>query len=193
MLINGLVILICLFASKYFYGNYYHLFGERKLGTYASVAALAASGWVSLHIHKRVAPARIARFWFAFAILMFFAAADDMFRLHEEADRGIHRLLGWNPNNRITDHLDDVFVLCYTVPALYLGWKYRRELLQARLTAQVLALAMVVFVVHLTLDVVTVMLPLEESLKQTAGCLIFLAFLAAYLQPTLPPSWEVME
>src|SRR5687767_14368823 len=102
--LTAAVIIICLFYGKAMYGTYHHMFGEKRLGTYAAVFVLVAAGVTCLQIRRRLSGTRIARFWLAFGILLLLAALDDLVRVHERIDQLIHYLLGWDPNDPITDH-----------------------------------------------------------------------------------------
>ena len=59
-----------------------------------------------------------ARFWRLAAIGFVWLGCDDLFTLHEQIDRGVHAVLGWDPEDPITDHLDDLIVAGYGVLAL---------------------------------------------------------------------------
>lgn len=186
---NIFVIIGCIVSGQLIYGDTAKMFGEAKPGTMASVAVLAGAGVVCLRIRKRLAGTPLAGFWLAFGVLMCLAAADDMMRIHEHVDRYIHQALRRDPLDPITNHLDDLIVGMYVLPAAYLGLLYRKSLIAARLTLQVLAVAFVIFAVHLAFDVLGWSMVVEESLKLTAGCTIMLAFLATQMLPTLPASW----
>lgn len=187
--VDVFVIVGCIVGSKLIHGNTDRMFGEKQPGTLASVAALAGAGIVCLRIRKRLLGTPLAAFWRAFGILMCLATADDLFQIHERLDRVIHAILLRDGTDRITDHLDDLIVGMYALPAAYFGLRYRKHLIEARLTLQVLAVAFVIFAAHLAFDVLGGSQAAEESLKLTAACTIMLAFLATLLQPTLPVSW----
>ena len=73
------------------------------------------------------------RFWTAAAIVFLLAGADDGFRFHEEIDKNLHRLVGWDPKAPpypITDYLDDVIVPVYGVALPAVAWPVRRTLLR---------------------------------------------------------------
>ena len=190
VLYDLVVIAACVYFSEKFYGDNHTLFAEHKPGTWASVAALAASGVVCLRIWRRTKAAPVGVFWLAFGLLMLVVAGDDQFTGHESLDHVIHKLLRRDPGDPVTDHLDDLFVLLYTLPAFYLAWVHRRRLIEARLTIQLLAIAFCFFVGQAVVDFLSDNYEaVEESLKLTAGCGIFLAFYATLRQPTLPAAW----
>ena len=110
-------------------------------------------------------------------------------RLHEQIDRAFHRQFHLDPRNKITDHLDDMIVASYALPAFWLAFRHGKRLLAVPLTIQLLGVAFVIFAAHLVLDILGWSAVTEESMKQTAACVIWIALLATLLQPTLPASW----
>jgi hypothetical protein len=189
LLVNAVFIALCITIGALVFQDTHELFRENKPGTLATVAVLVCSGIVCFKIRNRVRERPIADFWFAFGILMCLAGADDLLRLHEQADRLFHRLTGLNPLNKFTDHLDDAFVAAYTLPAAYFAFRHRKALAQVPLTVQLLAGAFVIFAIHLLFDVMGWNQAAEESLKQTAACMIWIALLATLFEPLLPVSW----
>ncbi|HEV7301980.1 MAG TPA: hypothetical protein VGN72_21775 [Tepidisphaeraceae bacterium] len=190
LLSNTLVILLCVALSEWIYGNNHRLFGEKHLGTLAAVGVLVASGVVSLNIAKRLPQTKVRQFWMSFGVLLCVVAFDDMFRLHERIDRWIHAAMSWNPHDRMTDHIDDVLVLSYVVPAFYLAWRHRLVLARATLMVQMLGVAVVTFIVHVAYDMFGWGAAIEEILKLTAGCFILLAVLAVGLDTRLLRAWN---
>ena len=59
------------------------------------------------------------------------------------------------------------------------------------LTIQLLGVAFIVFAIHMVFDVLGWSPTAEESLKLTAGCMIWIALLATQLRPSLPASWMI--
>lgn len=199
---NCAVILICLLGGWLKSGDVNAWFGEKRLGTLASVTMLVAAGVVCLRIGRAIGTPdepldteRTSRggfrwFWLLFSGLLFLVAADDLFRLHERVDRWLHQALGMDPLHPLTDHLDDVIVLAYLLPAGCLALRYRARLLRAHLTIHLLAWATLVFVVHIVFDMLSFPQAAEESLKLIAGCLVLLAFLAAWMDKGLLNEWR---
>jgi hypothetical protein len=182
------IIIVCVVLGRFVFGDTGHMFGERKLGTFASVAALAGAGVVSLKVHRRTRGTPSHGFWGPFGVLLCVVAADDLFRLHEQVDRWTHTLLGWDPNDPVTDHLDDVLVAGYLLPAVYLALRFRRQLLGQYLMVQVLSLAMACFGAMVWCDMFGHYKWVEEAWKLLAASLILVAFLAVYMQNVTPPA-----
>jgi hypothetical protein len=184
-----LVIAACIACGHVVFGDALRLFREWTPGTLASVAALAIAGAICLRIARRIRGNPLAAFWSAFGPLLCIVAADDLFSLHEVADRYLHYALRRDRYDRVTDHVDNLFVGMYALPALYLAVRHRKLLIEARLTLQVLAVAFILFAAQLVLDALILWPVVEESLKLTAGCTIMVACLATLMQPSLPASW----
>jgi hypothetical protein len=161
------------------HGDPNKLFGEERLATYYSVGLLAAAGMVCVRGRSRVRAPEMRRFWLVAGIVLCFTAIDDLARLHEAIDNGVHKLFGWDKNHPVTDHLDDVLVICYVIPAAWLGWRHRRDLLRHRLMVQTMALAFLCFSAMVLLDWHSVPKWIEESFKLLTGALIVCALLAA--------------
>lgn len=162
----------------------HHLFREKQAGTYLSFLNLVASGVVSALVARRLRPAPSARFWWWMAALLVWMGCDDLFTIHEEIDRSIHRFLGLDPDHPVTDHLDDVIVAGYGVAALALAWKHRAHLVSFPWTVLILAAALGLFAAMVALDVAHGSRTAEEVLKVVAGTLILVGFLAAWFDTT---------
>ncbi len=173
------VIALSIWVGARIYTDPDHWFGEKKPGTLWSVGLLAASGTICFLIRKNC-PAAMRAFWLFSGLLLCFTAADDLLRIHERVDRWIHKLMGWDPNDPLTDHIDDVLVLCYILPAGWLWFTHRREVLQMRLMVQMFVIAIVFFLGMVAADMLISLEWFEESLKIVAGALILCGFLAAY-------------
>jgi hypothetical protein len=184
MLVTGclVAVLAMIWLGHAWYDNPHRFFGERKAGTYLSFLNLVATGAMAGVIARRLGPVPFARFWRLAAIGVVWLGCDDLFTLHERIDRGIHAVLGWDPDDPITDHLDDLIVAGYGVLALLLAHRYRVEL--ARLTWMHLVLggAFGLFTGMVVADFLHWPKTLEDGLKVLSGTLIFVGFLAARLQ-----------
>jgi hypothetical protein len=191
LLANVLCMTACIVVGLWKYGDATELFKERKLGTYFTVASLVAAEFTCYGVAWLMRGSRVFRFWLFFGLLLGVAASDDLFRLHERLDEAIHWMMGWDPKDPLTDHLDDVLVLCYALPAVWLAWKYRRPLLQASLMVRTLAAAMALFAGHVALDFLDWSVTVEECVKQTAGCVILLAFLAVAMDRDTQARWKL--
>ena len=184
VLVTGCLVTVLALAGlgQAWYDNPHRFFGERKAGTYLSFLNLVATGAMAAVIARRLGPVPFARFWRLAAIGFVWLGCDDLFTLHERIDRGIHAVLGWDPDDPITDHLDDLIVAGYGVLALLLAHRYRVEL--ARLTWMHLVLggAFGLFTGMVVADFLHWPKTLEDGLKVLSGTLIFVGFLAARLQ-----------
>jgi len=172
-------------VSSYAEGNTHHYFGEKRFGTLASVAVLVGSGCVCFKISRRIAPDPFSRFWFWSAILFLFVGLDDLLLIHERLDRAFHAALGWDPDDPVTDHIDDLLLAVYVFPAVWLAWRHRARLLQLVPMIQLMGMAFVCFAGMVYLDFTSRSLFYEETLKLVAGVLIFLGFLTAYYDRNL--------
>jgi hypothetical protein len=182
LLLGGLTIAVTWYLGQRLHGNPGEYFGEKKLGTFASVAALAGAAVVCHLTEKRLAGQPAERFWKWAAYLFGFLALDDGLRIHENIDFLIHRIIGRDRNDPLTTHLDDLIVASYGVVALALGWRYRKHLIQQRLMIQTLMAAFACFAAMVVLDFTSASKAMEDSLKLVGGILIVIAFLAAYLE-----------
>jgi len=107
-----------------------------------------------------------------------------VYGLHEELDRGVHKLLGWHDRRHwLTDHLDDVFVALYGVIALAWADRHFERLVRLRWTALMFGVAFLCFVGMTVLDFAGLTAWLEDSLKLLAGTLILAGLLTACRDP----------
>jgi hypothetical protein len=190
LLCNALLIPLLIWLGLLFFNDPHEMFRERRPGTFATVAALVCAGVVCFRIRRRVMGRPVAAFWLALGVMMCVAGADDLFTIHEHLDKYFHRLTGLNERNPVTDHIDDVIVASYVLPAFYFALRHCKRLLAIPLAIQLLGVAFVMFAVHLVFDWLGLSPLAEECIKQTAACVIWIALLATLLQPTLPASWE---
>jgi len=184
-----ILLLLCLAAvgvliwlGRAWHGDSHQLFRERQVGTYLSALNLAATGVVSAAVARGLPRSSFARFWWAAAIGFVWLACDDLFVLHERIDRGVHVLLGLDPDHPVTDHLDDLIVAGYGVAAAALAYAHRAELARLRWMVLVLAQAFVVFAAMVVLDFLHLSKTAEDALKVVAGTMILVAFLAAWFE-----------
>ena len=157
-------------------------FGEWHAGTYLSVLNLLATGAVSASIARRLGATPFARFWWAAAGGFVWLGCDDLFTVHERIDRGVHALLGLDPEDPLTDHLDDLIVAGYGVAALVLAYRYRADLQYLTWMHRILGVAFMLFAAMVAIDLLRWSKTLEDSLKLVAGTLIIVGFLAARLE-----------
>lgn len=157
-------------------------FGERKVGIVLSFLNLVATGGLSGVIARRLGPVPLARFWWAAAVGFVWLGCDDLFTLHEDIDRGVHALLGWDPDHPVTDHLDDLIVAGYGLVAIVLAHRYRVDLARLTWMHLILAVAFAIFAGVVVLDVLHWAKTLEDVFKVVAGTLIFVGFFAARIQ-----------
>jgi hypothetical protein len=160
-------------------------FKERKAGTYLSAGLLVASGVVAARIAGRLRRDPFARFWAVAAAGFVFLGMDDLLVIHERVDAWLHRLLGWDPEHWLTDHLDDAIVGGYGVAAGWWAYRHRRDLGRLRWMLAVLAVAFACFAAMVVLDATKLSKVAEDSFKILAGALILVALLAAARDPRL--------
>jgi hypothetical protein len=168
------------------YGDSHSYFGERKVGTYLSFLNLVATGVVAGMVAHRLGGAPVARFWWVSAVGFVWLGCDDLFVLHERIDRGLHALLGWDPDHPLTDHLDDLIVAAYGLGALGLAFAYRAHLAVFRWMLTILAAAFVLFAAMVVVDFLHLSKTVEDALKVVAGTTILVGFLAAWLEVSIP-------
>lgn len=155
-------------------------FGEGRIGTLTSVLVLAGSGVVALRISALPSARGFRWFWLVFASLLLFAAADDMFKIHEQLDVVVNRALGADPEDPRFDRLDDLIVVLYAgLGCGGLGLLYKRQLLELRWMARFLAVGGVLFTAMVACDTLHLGIALEESLKLLSGAFIFTGIAAA--------------
>ena len=179
-------ITVLIWLGHVWYDKPHRFFAERKIGTHLSVANLLATAVLSALSARRLGPVPFARFWRVAAVGFVWLACDDLFTFHEEIDRGVHALLGLDPEHPVTDHLDDLIVASYGVAAMVLAYRYRADLSRLTWMHLILAVGFALFTVMVLADLLDWSKALEESLKVVAGTLIFVGFLAARLQLAQP-------
>jgi hypothetical protein len=175
-------VVILLWLGHVQHGNAHRYFEERKAGTYLSFVNLVATGALAAAIARRLRPSPFARFWRIAALGFAWLGLDDLFLIHERIDRAVHALLGLDPHDPLTDHLDDLIVASYGVAALWLAYRYRVDLARLRWMALVLGVAFPLFVGMVVLDMTHLSDTVEDSLKVMAGTLILISFVAARLE-----------
>jgi hypothetical protein len=173
-------VVVLIWLGHAWHGNPHWFFGERKAGTYLSFLSLVATGVVSACIARRLGPVPFARFWWAAAVGFVWLGCDDLFVLHERIDRGVHAVLGLDPDHPITDHLDDAIVAGYGVAALALAYVHRAQLASLRWMGVILGVAFGLFAAMVVVDVLHLSKTVEDALKVVAGTLILVGFLAAW-------------
>lgn len=166
--------------------NPHHYFAERRVGTHLSFLNLVATGVVAGVIARRLRGTPAARFWWMAAGGLVWMGCDDLFIIHESIDRRIHTILRLDPEDPVTDHLDDAIVAAYGVAALALAYVHRAMLTGFPWMLRILALAFPMFVTMVVLDVLQAAKTLEDALKMVAGTFILVAVLAAWLQLATP-------
>lgn len=177
-------VVVMIWLGQAWHAEPHHFFRERKAGTYLSFVNLLATAVVSALIARRLRPAPVARFWWLMAALFVWVAADDLFTIHEEIDRTVHALLGLDPDHDVTDHFDDLIVAGYGVVAVALAHAYREHLASFPWMLVILAAASLLFVAMIVLDFLHDWPTAEDASKVIAETVIFVGFLAAWLQTT---------
>jgi hypothetical protein len=183
------IIAVLIWHGTSAYNNPARHFGEARAGTYYSGVLLVASAVLSLAIARRLAGHPLAKFWLVACVGFFFLTADELALIHEGADKWLHAQFGWDPDDPITDHLDDAIVILYGLVALVWAFRYRDTLLRLRWATRLLVAAFAAFAATETLDVVDISKTCEESLKLVSEALIVTGLFAALRDPALadPP------
>jgi hypothetical protein len=101
-----------------------------------------------------------------------------MFRLHENFDLWIHARAGVEPTP-LTDHLDDLLVLGYAVPAAAAAVLLRRFLVRSSATLKSWTIAAACFGTMAVLDITEAHAALEEIAKSAAAACLFIGVAAA--------------
>ena len=161
-------------------------FRERRAGTYYSALLLLASGVVAAAIARRTSDFSACRFWTVAGMGFAYLALDDMLSIHEELDKALHGLTGWDRKHWLTDHLDDAIVVSYGLIAAVWGYWHRHAFLTLRWARLLLAVAFAGFACMVVVDAVGQTPTLEEAIKLLSGTMIVIALLAAYFDPALP-------
>jgi hypothetical protein len=160
-------------------------FREHQAGTYYSGLLLLGTSGLAWGAARRAGMASSRRFWAVAALGFVFLALDDVLRIHEETDRLFHRLVGWDPDHWLTDHLDDAIVALYGMVAATWAYRYRAGLLHLRRTNVCLAAGFALFVGMTVLDVLGTWPTVEDSLKLLAEAAIITGVFAAFRDPVL--------
>lgn len=183
-----LVIAVLIWLGVTRYDRAARYFGEGRPGTYYSGLQLVASAVVAAVLARRAGRHPVRRFWWVVASAFLYLSLDEVFGLHEELDRGVHKLLGWHDRRHwLTDHLDDAFVALYGLIALAWADRHFERLVRLRWTALMLGVAFVCFVGMTVLDFAGLTAWLEDSLKLLAGTLILAGLLTACRDPASTP------
>jgi hypothetical protein len=133
-------------------------------------------------IARQLGARPFARFWWAAAGGFVWLGGDDLFTLHEQIDRGLHTLLGLDPDHPVTDHLDGLIVAGYGVAALALAYRHRADLQPLVWMQRTLGAAFALFAAMVAADMLHASKTVEDGLKVVAGTLIFVGFVAARLE-----------
>ena len=179
-----LVIAVLIWLGVTRYDRAARYFGEGRAGTYYSGLQLLASAVVAAVLARRAGRHPVRHFWWVVAGAFLYLSLDEVYGLHEELDRGVHKLLGWHDRRHwLTDHLDDVFVALYGVIALAWADRHFERLVRLRWTALMFGVAFLCFVGMTVLDFTGLTAWLEDSLKLLAGTLILAGLLTACRDP----------
>lgn len=186
LLITTVVIAVLVWLGITRYDGSAHYFGEGRAGTYYSGLQLLASAVAAAVLARKSGPHAFRRFWWTVAAGLLFLALDEVYGLHEDMDRGIHKLMGWRDRRHwLTDHLDDAVEALYGVAAVVWADRHFEKVLRLRWTALMLGTAFVGFVVMVVLDFAGILAALEDSVKLIAETLILSGLITAYRDPQL--------
>lgn len=130
-------------------------FGKRGFITYVAASQILLAGVFSFTIwSRRRGEDGPTVLWLLLGLGFVFLALDDALELHEKLDEGIHDLLGLEESG-LTDRIDDLIVLAYGLVGAAVLFACRRELLRFRGALRYLALAFVLAVLMIGLDLLT--------------------------------------
>lgn len=185
MLTAAALVALTIAAGVAWHDNPARYFGERKFGTYLSFVMLMSAATVAALIARRLGRVPSRRFWLVSAGLFAWVACDDLFVFHERADRLVHAVLGWDPDDPLTDGGDDAIVAGYGVIAAWQAYRHRQHLLQLRWMVLTMVVAFGCFCAMVAYDVTHTSKTIEDTFKVAAGTLIVVALLAAYWDPAI--------
>lgn len=126
-------------------------FGEFQPYTIYTTFVMGVAAFVCWQC-ARLSQAGTRRLWLLMCVGFAFLAADDLLQIHENLDKLAHAILGADPKNRITDHLDDLIVLGYGLAGIILLYQRRREILNLRYFVRGVIWAVVFFLVMVCFD-----------------------------------------
>jgi hypothetical protein len=182
---SAVLVALTIAAGVMWHGNPARYFGERKFGTYLSFVMLMAAAVICVLIARRLGRVPSRRFWVTAAGLFVWTACDDLFVFHERADKLMHAMLDWDPDNPITDAGDDLIVAVYGVVAAWQAYRHRQHLLRLRWMVLTMGVAFACFGAMVTYDLMHWSKVIEDTYKVAAGTLIVVALLAAYRDPAI--------
>lgn len=185
LIVSAVLITLTIAAGVAWHGNPARYFGERKFGTYLSFVTLMGAAILAALIAQRLRGEPSRHFWLIAAGLFAWVACDDLFVFHERADKLLHALIGWDPDDPLTDAGDDAIVALYGLFAAWQAYRHRQHLLRLRWMVLTMAVAFACFCVMVVLDVRHSSKAMEDTFKVAAGTLIVVALLAAYWDPAL--------
>jgi hypothetical protein len=182
---SAVLVALTIAAGVAWHDNPARYFGERKFGTYLSFVMLMSAATLSVLIARRLGQVPSRRFWVVAAGLFAWVACDDLFVFHERADKLVHALLGWDPDDALTDAADDAIVAVYGLFAAWQASRHRAHLLQLRWMVLTMGVAFACFCAMVAFDVMHSSKAIEDTFKVAAGTLIVVALLAAYRDPAI--------
>jgi hypothetical protein len=105
-------------------------FKERTFITYFSTFQLLGCSllaWQTFKLRKINLQTKSYILWAIFAFCFFYLAIDEVIQIHENLDRGIHKLFHMKMTN-ITDRLDDCIVALYLIGGFVILYFFRSEI-----------------------------------------------------------------
>jgi hypothetical protein len=171
-------------ATRVRNGDSTYYFGENRAGTYTNVALLVVCSAAAHATARRTSAAAdpaARRFWAFNAAAFAFLAADDLFSIHENLDKGVHWIFGMDPRHKVTTHLDDLILLAYGVALLGVWWRHRATVLRRPWMIWAMAAGGAQFAATVAFDLFHLGKAAEEILKMSASATIA----AALFEPTV--------
>lgn len=127
------------------------MFGEMQLFTIYTGTLLLACSFVCWQC-ARYADAGARGLWRLMGVGFAYLATDELLKIHEYLDLSVHYLLGADPENRITDQLDDAILVLYALIGVSVLAARRRHVLRLRGFARGVLWCGVFFVLMLAFD-----------------------------------------
>ncbi len=147
-------------------------------GTVLTVSALTLAGTFCLLTARRCRLPYRGGFWVVFGLMFLWTAADDQLRIHESIGHAVSHLA--ERESLLYSLVENSIVATYGFIAMCYTWQRREQLLRLPWTVYSFAMAFVLFVLMVVMDILTLSQTLEESAKTLATLFILIGCLAAW-------------